>query len=140
GTHGFKTPEQWEGSADLDSRVDIFSTAVTIYQARTLGLPFGKQRLMAADRLPTPPSARQPFLPKTFDTVILKALSPDAEQRYHSAEELFADWQRARRGEQPKARLPRARRRYRGAALLVLSMLVCALISVAATRWHGARS
>ena len=107
GTHGYMSPEQWDGREDIDGRADLFSLGATIHQAVTLELPFGKRRITARDPRPARPSKRRPRLSSDLDAVILKALEPDRDQRYGSAAELQDDWRRARAGLLPKATRPR---------------------------------
>lgn len=114
GTVGFMSPEQWVGSRDIDGRADVFSLGATIYQALTLQLPYGKERLTEQSSLALPPSKHRQSLSRDFDAVILKALEPDLKRRYGSVIELRADWRRVRQGQPPLARrigrVERARR------------------------------
>jgi serine/threonine protein kinase/formylglycine-generating enzyme required for sulfatase activity len=137
GTPGYMSPEQWQGREDLDARADIFSVGVTLYQALTLELPYGKSWLSPQAPVAPPIGKRQPSLSADFDAVILKALEPDRKNRYASALELQQDWRRVRQELPPRARrlgpirrTLREARRYPWAA--ASSVLVVLLLSALA--------
>jgi serine/threonine-protein kinase len=104
GTPGYMAPEQYNGQSKPDSRADVFGLGATIYHALTLTLPYGRERITAREALPKPPSARQRLLTPDHDAVILKALEPDREDRYKSAQEFREDWWRIRQGFIPRVR------------------------------------
>jgi eukaryotic-like serine/threonine-protein kinase len=111
GTPAFMSPEQRAGSADIDTRTDVYSLGLTLYFVLTQQLPE-----------PTEPQARlakpstliarsddtvlkgygdaveRTALTREFvgdlDWVILKACAQEREQRYGSVGELAADLQR----------------------------------------------
>lgn len=96
GTPEFMSPEQAQGKI-LDSRSDIYSLAVILYEALTTKLPFQAQTPM--DYLqkhvlepPIPLSVRAPNLrfPAGLDQVIRRALAKKREDRYQSATEFAA--------------------------------------------------
>src|SRR5262249_13699997 len=47
GTRGYMSPEQWEAD-EVDERTDVFAMGVTLYEALTLDLPYGKRRVTEA--------------------------------------------------------------------------------------------
>lgn len=98
GTRGFMSPEQWEGSATVDSRTDVFGLGVTLYEALTLELPFGRERVSQTTPPPKPPSHHLGLLTTDDDAIILKALEPNANDRFASATELLEEWSRVRSG------------------------------------------
>lgn len=104
GTPGYMSPEQSAGAKDLDYRADLFGLGATLYQALTLELPYGKGRVKEHGPAPVAPSRRQPLLARDFDTVLLKSLERNRNDRYGSAIELQEDWQRVRQGQLPRAR------------------------------------
>jgi len=106
GTHGFMSPEQWDGKEDVGPLSDVFSVGVTLYQALTLELPYGRDRVSDRRTPPVAPSKRQGRLSTDVDTVLLKTLEPDQRHRYASAKELQQDWQRVRHGLLPLAQRP----------------------------------
>ena len=104
GTPGYMSPEQAYGVKDLDYRADLFGLGATLYEALTLELPYGKKHVQDHGPPPPYPSTLQPLVSRDFDTVVLKALERDRNDRYGSAAELQDDWQRVRQGHLPRAR------------------------------------
>jgi formylglycine-generating enzyme required for sulfatase activity len=142
GTFGYASPEQARGEA-ADYRSDLFSLGVTLYQALTLELPFGKAGARRARRPATPPSKLQPLLSPDFDDVIGKAIALDPRDRYASVAELQEDWKLIRQGQPPKhalrvglaGRLWRAIRRRPGrtaAAASIVALIIAVGIMGAA--------
>src|SRR5262249_9616279 len=144
GTPGFMSPEQTSGVKDVDARTDLFGLGATLYQALTLELPYGKAHVKDHGPPPVSPSRRQRLLSRDFDTVLLKALERDRNERYGSAAELQDDWQRVRQGLLPKARkigraqrLLRAARRHPAQAAFALFALVwIGLFATLAAMWR----
>jgi serine/threonine protein kinase/formylglycine-generating enzyme required for sulfatase activity len=133
GTPGYMSPEQWDGNEDIDGRVDVFSLGVTAYQALTLALPYGRQRVNVATPAPAPPSLRNPLVPVRLDAVLGKALHPDRSQRYQSAAALKHAWDRARRTLPPEpVLLSPWRRATRIAAILALPLLTGIVVWIVA--------
>jgi tetratricopeptide (TPR) repeat protein/tRNA A-37 threonylcarbamoyl transferase component Bud32 len=94
GTPAYMSPEQIRGSV-VDARSDLFSTGALLYECLTGTPPFsGSSHREIFDQIrsvdPLPPSAKNPKLPREWDTVIAKALCKDAERRYQSADEMQA--------------------------------------------------
>jgi serine/threonine protein kinase/tetratricopeptide (TPR) repeat protein len=89
GTIPYMSPEQTRAET-LDSRTDIFSLGITLYEAATRVLPFeGNSVLSTMDNIanadPLPPSEIVPDLPPEFDEIILHALVKEKEDRLQSA-------------------------------------------------------
>lgn len=97
GTRGYISPEQ-DGGAEATPQSDLFSLGVSIYQALTLELPFGRSGATEDSKPSLPPSRHQRLLSPGFDRVISKAIGVDRAERIATAEELQADWQKARSG------------------------------------------
>ncbi|MFY9647905.1 MAG: serine/threonine-protein kinase [Terriglobales bacterium] len=100
GTVAYMSPEQLEGR-ELDTRTDIFSFGVVLYQMATGVRPFqGKDpaAIYAAvlNDAPTPPAKLRPDLPPKLEAIILRALQKDRELRYQHASEMRVDLQRLR--------------------------------------------
>lgn len=95
GTATNMSPEQATGK-ELDSRSDVFSLGVVLYEMATGSLPF--QGLDAAQILQAIvnesyrlPSKLNPNIPKELDRIICKALQKDRTLRYQTLSDLKAD-------------------------------------------------
>jgi tetratricopeptide (TPR) repeat protein len=100
GTLRYMSPEQALGKrTSIDHRTDIYSLGAALYECLTLepALP-GKDReellrQMALDEPPRP-RRRNPAVPLELETIIVKAMEKDPEERYASAQELADDLRR----------------------------------------------
>ena len=97
GTPAYMAPEQTgRMNRSLDSRADLYSCGVTLYELLTGRLPF-----IAADamelvhchiaRQPPPPSEVRKEIPRPLDAIVMKLLAKTAEERYQTAAGLEAD-------------------------------------------------
>jgi tetratricopeptide (TPR) repeat protein len=101
GTLVYMSPEQCGAGGDVDTRSDVYSLGVVLYELLCNELPYdvrGKS-VPEAVRLiqfatPRRPSQMVNELSGDVETVVLKALHKDREQRYSSAAELAADIRR----------------------------------------------
>ncbi len=107
GTAQYLSPEQAKG-APVDQRSDLYSVGIVLYEMLTGKVPFtGETPLEIAmkhlSEVPVPPSELRPELPATLDSVVLRALAKDPEDRYQTAEEMDDDLARIARGLSPSA-------------------------------------
>ncbi len=100
GTLRFASPEQVRGDRDgIDSRGDIYSLGVTLYEALTLRAAFdaeNRQELLhrILNEEAVAPRKIDPLIPRDLETVVLKAMTREPSKRYGSAQELAADLRR----------------------------------------------
>jgi tetratricopeptide (TPR) repeat protein len=130
-TPNYASPEQLKGEAH-STATDVYSLAAVLYKLLTGLTPREKAPVTAKEEV-VPPSTSDRNIPEDVDFVIGKALRPEPEHRYRSADEFAADLRAVleRRPVQARAsdgwyRTRRCLRRYwvpTAAALLVLTSL-----------------
>ena len=101
GTVAYMSPEQARG-LPVDSRTDIWSLGVVIYELVTGQKPFGGKTptdviVSIASQEPPPLTSFSSEIPAKLDQIVGKALAKDAERRYQTADELFSDLKSLRR-------------------------------------------
>jgi len=101
GTVFYMSPEQLRG-VQLDTRSDIWSTGVVLYELISARLPF--EGLNAADiagkilRIDPPPITRRGGgpVPPRLASIVQRMMIKDREQRYRSARDVYEDLQQLR--------------------------------------------
>ena len=101
GTVSYMSPEQASGD-ELDTRTDIFSLGIVLYECATGHRPFtGKTSavILSATLTKTPiaPVTLNPEVPLRLQEAINNCLEKDLELRYQTAAELRADLKRVKR-------------------------------------------
>ena len=101
GTPSYMSPEQVRGDG-LDSRTDIFSLGLVLYEMATGRQAFGGGTggvIIEAvlTRPPAPVRSINPDIPQRLEEIIDKALHKNRDQRYQHAADLGADLQRLKR-------------------------------------------
>jgi serine/threonine protein kinase len=97
GTCNYMSPEQVQGLA-LDSRTDLFSLGIVLYEIATGVTPFrggnmGVVLVSILDQAPVPPVRLNPDLPTELERIITKCLEKDRDLRYQRASEVYSDLQ-----------------------------------------------
>jgi eukaryotic-like serine/threonine-protein kinase len=149
GTVAYMSPEQVRAK-ELDTRTDLFSFGVVLYEMATGSLPFsGESTGVIFDgimnRAPVSALRLNPKLPAAFENVLEKSLEKDRDLRYQSAAELRSDLKRIQRGwesgrtssakTETEAR-PKAKRGF----VFALFALLILLVAIGAIVWYKKHS
>ncbi len=99
GTLKYMSPEQVQGQP-VDSRADLFSVGIVLYQLLTDKRPFdGENDFSIIHQIighsPTPPSVINPQLPVAIDAVVARALAKKRDERFATARDFAVALQAA---------------------------------------------
>jgi tetratricopeptide (TPR) repeat protein/predicted Ser/Thr protein kinase len=101
GTLAYMSPEQAQGE-EVDSRSDIFSFGVVLYELLTKNLPFGGEHQAAIvysiiNEEPQPVARYNNQVSAELERIVSKALVKDREDRYQHIDDLLTDLRRERK-------------------------------------------
>ena len=105
GTAAYFSPEQAKGEP-VDSRADVYSAGVVLYELLTGRPPFRGESPVAVayqhvSETPVAPSEIVDTVPRSLDAVVLRALAKDPYQRYQDAGSFRASLDATRDGRTP---------------------------------------
>jgi WD40 repeat protein/serine/threonine protein kinase len=153
GTIRYMSPEQALAQrVPIDHRTDIYSLGVTLYELLTLERAYpGRTREEVLRQIafeePRPPRRLNTAVPSELETIVLKAMAKNPEERYATAQELADDLRRFLEDKPIKAKRPSLRqraakwaRRHKTvvrAALVVVALAVVALAVSTMLIWRA---
>ncbi len=110
GTLKYMAPEQVQGQK-IDSRADLFSVGVVLYQLLTDKRPFdGDNDFSIIHQIightPPPPSSVNPRLPPAIDAVVARALAKERDERFATARDFAVALQAAIRRAEDQTVVP----------------------------------
>ena len=149
GTLRYMSPEQALAQRlVMDHRTDVYSLGATLYELLTLEPAFGgndRQELLRQIGFeePRPPRRLNRAIPAELETVVLKAMAKNPEERYATARELADDLERYLKDQPIRAKRPtlwqRARkwsRRHKAMVGASLAVLIVALTATLLVMWR----
>lgn len=108
GTPSYMSPEQARGEEEkLTPATDVYSLGAILYEVLTARPPFQadtpwRTLQMAMLQPPVPPRQIDPTVDENLERIVLWCLDKSPDNRYHSAEHLAQDIQRAKDMQPPK--------------------------------------
>jgi serine/threonine protein phosphatase PrpC len=90
GTPSYLAPERFK-QAPVNEQTEIYAIGVTLYEALTQKYPFGEIepfQTPSFEKKVKEPSKLNPKIPKWLESVILRALEPSTDKRYHNYSEM----------------------------------------------------
>ncbi len=150
GTVRYMPPERLAGQCD--ARSDVYSLGATLYEMLTLRPVFDASDRMQllrdiAHRDPVRPRTIDPSIPADLETIVLKALAKEPDQRYHSAHGLEKDLRRFLEDKPIEARRATAAehfwrwcRRNPALSTAVCLLLLCFVFGFVGVYWQWRRA
>ena len=101
GSVHYISPEQARGS-HIDARSDLYSAGVVLYEMITGRLPFeGDSPVSVAiqhiNSIPLSPRELDDTIPEALEAITMKAMAPNADNRYSCADDMVADLEEFRK-------------------------------------------
>jgi len=101
GSVHYISPEQARGS-HIDARSDLYSAGVVLYEMITGRLPFeGDSAVSVAiqhiNSIPLSPRELDPTIPEALEAITMRAMAPNPDDRYPSADFMLADLEEFRK-------------------------------------------
>ena len=140
GTVAYMSPEQVRAEP-LDSRTDLFSFGVVLYEMATGTLPFpGDSSAVVFSSIlssaPIPATALNPAIPPELAGIIDKCLEKSRDRRYQRASDIHADLEQLKR---EKTSDPGARTARSGVALRWTALVATVAMLALVIAWYFAR-
>lgn len=101
GSVHYISPEQAKG-LPVDSRSDIYSLGIVMYEMLSGQLPFDGEddsaiAMKHLTAVPMPLRELNPDIPEELANIVMKAMSPSLDNRYQTADEMYVDLERFRK-------------------------------------------
>lgn len=112
GTAAYMSPEQSQGK-EVDSRTDIFSLGVVLYELLTRRQPFRGATInhiivAILEAVPLPPSTFGIWIPEELETIIFRALAKNPDDRYQTVSDLLSDLKRVQKRQEFESEVQRS--------------------------------